>query len=161
MKRKVFKHRNVNTRIKKIENLHQTSIDEGYITDRSARSLMIPTIKRLKSVYHRLQPKMNIYDFDTLADYVDVHMIDDVSDGIQRVSSIRDMSAELSTSLHSIKKMFWIYDERDRMAVRRNTRAIKQLLKEVVIKINQEVTKWVSLEELKNKIGGIKEWKEY
>lgn len=141
MKRKVFKHRNVKTRIKKIENLHQASIDEGYITDRSARSLMMPTIKRLKSVYHRLQPKMNIYDFDTLADYVDVHMIDDVSNGIQRVSSIRDMSTELSTSLHSIKKMFWIYDERDGMAVRRNTRAIKQLLKEVVIKINQEVTK--------------------
>lgn len=141
MKRKVHKYRNVKTRIKKIENLHQASADEGYIMDRSARSSMTPTIKRLKSVYHRLQPKMNIYDFDVLADYVDVQMIDDVSSGIQHVSSIHNISAELLSTLHTIKKMFWIYDERDGMAVRRNTRAIKQLLKEVVIKINQEVTR--------------------
>ncbi len=141
MKRKVFEHRNVKTRINKIETLHQAGIDEGYMIDRSVRSSMKPTIKRLKSVYHRLQPKMSTYDFDTLADYVDVQMIDDVSDGIQRVSSIHNISTELSSILHTIKKMFWVYEELDGVAVRRNTRAIKQLLKKVVIKINQEVTK--------------------
>ena len=141
MKRKVHKYRNVKTRIKKIENLHQASVDQGYITDRAARSSMAPTIKRLKSVYHRLQPKMNIYDFDTLADYVDVQMIDDVSNEIQRVSKIHNISVELLSTLQNIKKMFWVYEECDGVAKRRNTRAIKQLLKEVVIKINQEVTK--------------------
>lgn len=134
MKRKEHKYRNVKTRINKIEKLHQIGIDKGYAIDRIARASMSGTIKRLKSVYHRLKPKMNTMDFDTLADYIEVQMIADVKEGIANVS------VELMETLNSIKTLFWIYEENGNVASRRNTRRIKQLLKEAVIKINREVT---------------------
>lgn len=134
MKRKEHKYRNVKTRINKIEKLHQIGIDKGYAVDRIARASMSGTIKRLKSVYHRLKPKMNTMDFDTLADYIEVQMIADVEEGITSVSD------ELMDTLNSIKTLFWIYEEKGNIASRRNTRRIKQILKEAVIKINREVT---------------------
>lgn len=135
MKRKEFKYRNVKTRINKIEKLHQSGIDKGYAVDRIARMYGSgTTIKRLKSVYHRLKAKMNTMDFDTLSDYIEVQMIADVEEGITSLSD------ELMDTLNSIKNLFWVYEENGNIASRRNTRRIKQLLKEAVIKINREVT---------------------
>lgn len=87
---------------------------------------MNKTAKRLHSVRDRIKDSMTHMEFDTIADYIETTMLNDVlSTGVKGVEP----------KIEKIKSLLWECEENDSHNTRSNTDEIKKLIDQIIIMI--------------------------
>ena len=87
---------------------------------------MNKTAKRLHSVRDRIKDSMTHMEFDTIADYIETTMLNDVlSTNVKGVER----------KIEKIKSLLWECEENDSYNTRSNTDEIKQIIDQIIIMI--------------------------
>lgn len=87
---------------------------------------MNKTAKRLHSVKDRIKDSMTHMEFDTIADYIETNMLNDVLS--TRVKGVEQ-------KIEKIKSLLWECEENDSYNTRSNTDEIKQIIDQIIIMI--------------------------
>lgn len=87
---------------------------------------MNKTAKRLHSVRDRIKDSMTHIEFDTIADYIETAMLNDVLS--TRVKGVEP-------KIEKIKSLLWECEENDSYNTRSNTDEIKKLIDQIIIMI--------------------------
>ena len=87
---------------------------------------MNKTAKRLHSVRDRIKDSMTHIEFDTIADYIETAMLNDVLS--TRVKGVEQ-------KIEKIKSLLWECEENDSYNTRSNTDEIKKLIDQIIIMI--------------------------
>ena len=87
---------------------------------------MNKTAKRLHSVRDRIKDSMTHMEFDTIADYIETTMLDDVMS-----TSVKGVEQKIE----KIKLLLWECEENDSYNTRSNTDEIKQIIDQIIIMI--------------------------
>ena len=83
------------------------------------------TVTRLKSLKNRIKDKMTHMEFDTIADYVEVGMQEDI------ISNGYDLQEYVST----LKNLLWDMDESSEYTLRTNTQKIHDVIDSIISKL--------------------------
>ena len=87
---------------------------------------MNKTAKRLHSVRDRIKDSMTHMEFDTIADYIENTMLNDVLS-----TSVKGVEQKIE----KIKSLLWECEENDSYNTRSNTDEIKQIIDQIIIMI--------------------------
>ena len=89
---------------------------------------MNKTAKRLHSVRDRIKDSMTHMEFDTIVDYIETTMSDDImSTGVKGVEQ----------KIEKIKSLLWECEENTSHNTRSNTDEIKQIIDQIIIMIHE------------------------
>ncbi len=83
------------------------------------------TVTRLKSLKNRIKDKITYMEFDTIADYVEVGMQEDI------ISNGYDLQEYVST----LKNLLWDMDESSGYTLRTNTQKIHDVIDSIISKL--------------------------
>ena len=87
---------------------------------------MNKTTKRLYSVRDRIKDSMTHMEFDTIADYIETTMLNDVLS-----TSVKGVEQKIE----KIKSLLWECEENDSYNTRSNTDEIKKIIDQIIIMI--------------------------
>ncbi len=88
------------------------------------------TVTRLKSLKNRIKDKMTHMEFDTIADYVEVGMQEDI------ISNGYDLQEyDLQEYVSTLKNLLWDMDESSEYTLRTNTQKIHDVIDSIISKL--------------------------